>query len=106
MKYIVLLGDGMADRPLETLDGRTPLEAAEKPHMDFLAQHGAVGTAQTIPAGMPTGSDTADLSVLGYDPRKYYTGRSPLEAASLGVALQDGDVTFRCNLVTLSGEGE
>lgn len=106
MKYIVLLGDGMADRPLETLDGRTPLEAAEKPHMDFLAQHGAVGTAQTIPAGMPTGSDTANLSVLGYDPRKYYTGRSPLEAASLGVALQDGDVTFRCNLVTLSGEGE
>ncbi|MDO4581871.1 MAG: cofactor-independent phosphoglycerate mutase [Bacillota bacterium] len=104
MKYIVLLGDGMADYPCKELGGKTPLEAAHKPHMDFLAQHGAVGMAQTIPAGMPPGSDTANLAVLGYDPLIYYSGRSPLEAVSIGVALRPDDVTFRCNLVTVSDE--
>ena len=102
MKYVVMLGDGMADLPLAELQNRTPLAAANKPHMDFLARHGAVGLAKTIPEGMPTGSDTANLSVMGYDPQRYYSGRSPLEAVSMGVELQPDDVAFRCNLVTLS----
>ena len=104
MKYLVILGDGMADRPVPELGGKTPLEAAEKPHMDFLAQHGAVGMARTVPEGMPPGSDTANLAVMGYDPRTCYTGRSPLEAVSMGIELAPDDVTFRCNLVTLSDE--
>ena len=87
MKYVVMLGDGMADRPVPELGGRTPLEAAVKPHMDFLAQHGTVGMARTVPEGMPPGSDTANLSVMGYDPRIYYSGRSPLEAVSMGCLL-------------------
>lgn len=105
MKYVVMLGDGMADRPVPELGGRTPLEAAVKPHMDFLAQHGTVGMARTVPEGMPPGSDTANLSVMGYDPRIYYSGRSPLEAVSMGIPLAADDVTFRCNLVNLSEEG-
>ena len=102
MKYIVMLGDGMADYPNKNLGDRTVLEVANTPNMDFLAQNGAVGLAKTIPDGMSPGSDTANLSVMCYDPQKYYTGRSPLEAVSIGIDLGADDVTFRCNLVTLS----
>ena len=104
MKYIVMLGDGMADYALPALGGKTPLEAANKPQMDFLAQNGRVGLAKTVPDGMPPGSDTANLSVMGFDPKVYYSGRSPLEAVSMGISLAADDVTFRCNLVTLSEE--
>lgn len=104
VKYLVMLGDGMADTPVEALGGKTPLQAAEKPHMDFLAQHGSSGMARTVPEGMPPGSDTANLSVMGYDPTIYYSGRSPLEAVSMGIQLAPDDVAFRCNLVTLSEE--
>ncbi len=102
MRYLVMLCDGMADRPLAALSGKTPLEAAYSPAMDALARGGAAGLARTIPLGMPPGSDTGNLSVLGCDPRAYATGRSPLEAASLGIALRDDDVAIRCNLSTLS----
>jgi len=105
MKYVVVLGDGMADLPVESLGGRTPLEVAEKPYMDALCTQGELGMVHTVPPGMPPASDVANLSVMGYDPRVYYSGRSPLEAVSIGVDLQHDDVTFRCNLVTLS-EGE
>jgi 2,3-bisphosphoglycerate-independent phosphoglycerate mutase len=101
MKYIILLGDGMADRPREDLGGKTCLQAAATPNLDQLATLGQVGMVNTVPEGFAPGSDVANLSVLGYDPRKYYTGRSPLEAASMGVALGPDDVAFRCNLVTL-----
>lgn len=100
MKYIVIVGDGMADYPLEELGGRTPLQAAEKPNMDYIASKGRCGLFKTIPEDMGAGSDIANLSVLGYDPRKYYTGRGPLEAASIGVELGDNDLAFRCNLIT------
>lgn len=106
MKYIVVLGDGMADRPFPALGGKTPLEVAVKPNMDYIARHGECGMVKTIPLGMPPGSDTANLSVLGYDPRECYTGRSPLEAASLGITLAPEDVSYRCNLVTLSDEAD
>ncbi len=102
MKYIVVLGDGMADEPLEMLGGKTPLEYASTPQMDRLASQSEIGMAVTIPEGMAPGSDTANLSVLGYDPQKYYTGRSPLEALSIGAGMEEGDVAFRCNLVTLT----
>ena len=105
MKYIVVLGDGMADYPVAELGGKTPLQAANKPQIDALAKKGILGLVKTIPDGMVPGSDTANLAVLGYDPRKYYSGRSPFEAASMGVVLAEEDVAFRCNLVTLS-EGE
>jgi 2,3-bisphosphoglycerate-independent phosphoglycerate mutase len=101
MKYIILLGDGMADRPHASLGGKTCLQAAKTPNLDQLASLGQVGMVHTIPSGYPPGSDVANLTVMGYDPRKYYTGRSPLEAASIGVELEDGDIAFRCNLVTL-----
>jgi len=104
MKYVVLLGDGMADEPIAALNGKTPLEHANTPFMDGLARDGEIGLAQTIPPGFPPGSDVANLSVFGYDPRICYSGRSPLEAASMGVALGSSDVAFRLNLVTL-GEG-
>lgn len=104
MKYVVVLSDGMAGRPLEELGGRTTLEAAHTPNMDALAKVSELGMASMVPAGMAPGSDTANLSVMGYDPRIYYTGRSPLEALSIGVAMEDTDVSFRCNLVTLSEE--
>ena len=104
MKYIVVLGDGMADYPLEELNGKTPLEVANKPVMDELAGKGQMGLAKTIPEGMSPGSDTANLAVLGYNPRKYYTGRSPLEALSIGVDLKETDVALRCNIVTLSDD--
>lgn len=104
MKYIVILCDGMADKPLEELGGRTPLEAARTENMDRLAGNSEIGMVQTVPDGMAPGSDTANLSVIGYDPRKYYTGRSPLEALSIGAPMEPSDVSFRCNLVTLSEE--
>ncbi|MCL6638627.1 MAG: cofactor-independent phosphoglycerate mutase [Firmicutes bacterium] len=104
MKYVIILGDGMADRPLAELGGKTPLQYARTPNMDFIASAGETGIVRTVPAGFPPGSDVANLSVLGYDPNEYYTGRSPLEAVSMGIALGDHDVAFRCNLVTLSGE--
>jgi 2,3-bisphosphoglycerate-independent phosphoglycerate mutase len=101
MKYIVLLGDGMADYPLDALGGKTPLEHARTPHMDKIAAEGTIGCIDTIPPGFDPGSDVANLSVLGYDPEKYFTGRGPLEAASMGVRMDPNDVAFRCNLVTL-----
>ena len=104
MKYVVILGDGMADYPNSCLGGKTPLEVANKPNIDNLASHGEVGLCKTIPDGLKPGSDVANLSVLGYNPKECYTGRSPLEAASIGIDLLDTDVTARANLVTLSGE--
>lgn len=104
MKYIVILGDGMADYDVEEFGGKTVLEVAKKPHMDYMAEHGEMGLVKTVLDGMKPGSDVANLSVMGYDTRKCYTGRSPLEAASIGVKLRDNDVTFRTNLVTLSKE--
>ncbi|MGC9515241.1 cofactor-independent phosphoglycerate mutase, partial [Methanocrinis sp.] len=104
MKLVVLLGDGMADHPIEKLGGKTPLEAAETPNMDRIARQGRGGLACNVPAGMPPGSDVANLSVMGYDPRRYYSGRAPLEAAAMGVALGPQDVAFRCNLVNVDLE--
>ena len=104
MKYIVILGDGMADEPLEALGGRTPLECAATPAMDELASQGTMGLARTVPPSMKPGSDVANLAVLGYDPEKNYSGRSPLEALSVGVPMEDTDVVFRCNIVTVSEE--
>ncbi len=104
MKYVVVLGDGMADRPVEELGGMTPLEYARTPQMDALAKAGEIGMVHTIPDGMAPGSDTANLSVLGYDPKIYYSGRSPLEALSIGVDMKPTDVSLRCNIVTLSEE--
>ena len=104
MKYIVLVCDGMADYPIKELGERTPMEAAKTPNMDFIARHGRLGRVKTIPDGFTPGSDVAQISIFGYDPKRYYTGRGPLEAANLGVDLEDEDVAFRCNLVTASGE--
>ena len=104
MKYIVLLCDGMADTPCAALDNRTPMEAADKPCMDRLARRAEVGMVRTVQEGMSPGSDVANLTVMGYDTRECYTGRSPLEAANIGVELAEDDVAFRCNLVTLSPE--
>lgn len=101
MKYIILQGDGMADWPLEKYGGRTPLEIAPTPNMDRLASQGVFGLAHTIPEGFPPGSDVGNMSILGYDPALYHTGRAPLEAASVGIALSPSDIAFRCNLVTL-----
>jgi len=105
MKYVVLLGDGMADYSIPELGGKTPLEYARTPHMDRMAAEGAIGLVDTIPQGLKPGSDVANLTVLGYDAAKLYSGRGPLEAANMGVKLKPEDVAFRCNLVTL-GEGE
>ena len=104
MKYVVVLGDGMADWPMESLNGGTPLSCAVTPCMDELAGMSEIGTVSTIHEGMAPGRDTANLSVMGYDPRKYYTGRSPLEALSIGVDMKESDVVYRCNLVTLTEE--
>ena len=101
MKYAVLIADGMADRPLKELNGKTPLEAANTPNMDQIAKNGIVGNVATVPKGFAPGSDIALMSIFGYDPAKYYTGRGPLEAANMGVDLKAGDVAFRCNLVTI-----
>jgi len=102
MKYIVVLGDGMADHPMDELNGRTPLDAANKPNMDFIAGNGHCGMVKTVPDGMPPGSDVANLAVMGYDPEIYSTGRASIEAVSMGIELFDGDLCYRCNLVTLS----
>lgn len=104
MKYLVMLCDGMADYPVEALGGKTPLEAAVTPTMDKLAETAEVGLVKTVADGMKPGSDVANLSVLGYDPMVYYTGRSPLEAGSIGIDMKKTDVSLRCNLVTLSDE--
>ena len=104
MKYLVMLCDGMADYPVEALGGKTPLETAETPVMDKLAETAVVGLVKTVADGMKPGSDVANLSVLGYDPEVYYTGRSPLEAGSIGIDMKKTDVSLRCNLVTLSDE--
>lgn len=105
MKYIIVLSDGMAGRPLEELGGKTTLEAADTPNFDRLAEKAEIGLASMVPKGMAPGSDTANLSVMGYDPKIYYTGRSPLEALSIGVDMAADDVSFRCNLVTLTEDG-
>ena len=104
MKYIIVLADGMADEPLEVLGNKTPLEVSDKPAMDALAKDGEIGLTCMVPAGMAPGSDTANLSVMGYDPKIYYTGRSPLEALSIGVDMEATDVSLRCNVVTLTEE--
>ena len=104
MKYLVVLCDGMADTPSEYLNGKTPMELAHKPNMDALALVSEVGLCRTVAKGLKPGSDVANLSVMGYDPAVCYTGRSPLEAASIGIDLKDTDVTLRCNIVTLSDE--
>ena len=104
MKYLVMLGDGMADRKIKTLDNKTPLEVAYKPTMDFLAQNGRNGLVMTVPENMVPESDTANLAVLGYDPNIYSKGRSPLEAMSMGLSIKNSDYAFRCNLVTLTDD--
>ena len=104
MKYAVVLYDGMADYPVPALGGKTPMMCADKPIFDSMGKRGTVGLVRTVPEGMKPGSDVANMSVMGFDPSKYYTGRSPLEAASIGVNLKDTDVTLRCNIVTLSDE--
>ncbi|MBQ8028846.1 MAG: cofactor-independent phosphoglycerate mutase [Clostridia bacterium] len=104
MKYVVVLYDGMADYPVPALNGKTPMMCAKKPNFDKLASKGEVGLIRTVAPGLKPGSDVANMSVMGFDPKKYYTGRSPLEAVSIGVKLNDDDVTLRCNLVTLSDE--
>src|SRR5204862_434531 len=101
MKYVVLQGDGMADEPIAELGGKTPLEYARTPNLDHMASRGILGLTRTIPRGLPPGSDVGTMSVLGYDPTRYHTGRSPIEAASMGVELGADDIAFRCNLVTL-----
>jgi len=104
MKHLILLGDGMADFPIDVLGGKTPLEYAKTPHMDRIAAEGTLGLIDTIPQGLPPGSDVANLAVLGYDPLDCYTGRGPLEAANMGISLAPDDIAFRCNLITL-GDG-
>lgn len=104
MKYVIVLGDGMADEPIEQLGGKTPLAYAHTPNLDALSKKSEIGMVHTIPDGMKPGSDTANLSVIGYDPRKYYSGRSPLEALSIGIPMKDTDIALRCNIVTLSEE--
>jgi 2,3-bisphosphoglycerate-independent phosphoglycerate mutase len=104
-KFIILIGDGMADWPIPSLGNMTPLERANKPHMDFMASQGSLGLVQVVPADMYPGSDVSNLSIIGYDPREVYTGRSPLEAASMGVELGKDDVAVRCNVVALKNHG-
>jgi len=104
MKYVLILGDGMADYPVPQLNNKTPLEYAKKTNIDSLAKNAEVGMVKTVPDGIAPGSDVANLSVMGFDPKEYYTGRSPLEAVSMGLDLSDTDVALRCNLVTLSDE--
>ncbi|MFQ5574904.1 MAG: phosphoglycerate mutase, partial [Terriglobia bacterium] len=103
MKYVVLVPDGAADRPVGALGGVTPLEAAHTPNMDRIAKNGVVGTVQTVPEGAIPGSDVANVSILGYDPLQFYTGRGPLEAGSRGIDLKSSEHAFRCNLITVDG---
>jgi len=102
-KYVILLGDGMADLPIDELGGKTVLEYAETPNMDFMASNGVCGMTRTVPEGMSPGSDTANLAIFGYDPEKYYTGRAPLEAVNMDIQLGERDVAFRCNIVNAAG---
>ena len=104
MKYIIVLGDGMADRPIDKLDGQTPLKYAKTPVLDRLSKMSEIGMVQTVPAGMKPGSDVANLAVMGYNPQENYSGRSPLEALSIGVPMEDTDIALRCNIVTISEE--
>lgn len=106
MKYVVVLCDGMADYPVPALGGKTPMMVAKKPHIDALAAKAEVGLVRTVAPGLKPGSDVANMSVLGFDPHRFYTGRSPLEAASIGIDMKDNDVSLRTNLVTLSDKGE
>lgn len=106
MKYIVVLGDGMADEPIDSLGGKTPLQVANKPVMDQMAKASEQGLARTVPSNLPAGSDVANLAMLGYDPQKYYSGRSPLEALSIGVDMSDTDIAIRCNVVTVAEDGD
>ncbi len=106
IKYVIIVGDGMADYPVESLGGKTPLTVARTPHMDWMAGLGEIGLVRTVPDGFNPGSEIANLSIFGYDPKRYYNGRGPLEAASLGVELGAHDLAFRCNLVTLMFEGD
>lgn len=106
MKYVVVLCDGMADYPVPALGGKTPMMVAKKPHIDTLAAKAEVGLVRTVAPGLKPGSDVANMSVLGFDPHRFYTGRSPLEAASIGIDMKDSDVSLRTNLVTLSDKGE
>ena len=106
MKYVIVLGDGMADYPIDDIGGMTPLEYAKTPTLDMLSVKSEIGLVHTIPEGMSPGSDTANLSVIGYDPKIYYSGRSPLEALSIGVDMETTDISFRCNIVTLSEDEE
>lgn len=106
MKYVLVIGDGMADFPVKELGGKTPLQAAKKPIIDNLAKKGIVREVKTVPDGVAPGSDTAILNIFGYDPRKYYTGRSPLEAAGSGVKMVEGNVSFRCNLAAITEDGD
>src|SRR5579863_6894641 len=101
VKYVIIHGDGMADWPCDELGGRTPLTAARKPNMDLVATRGELGLVATIPPGMPSGSDVGTMTMLGYDPARYHTGRAPIEAASMGLELAPDDVVFRMNLVSL-----
>jgi len=104
-KYVIIVGDGMADYPVESLGGKTPLMVARTPNMDWMSESGEIGLVRTVPDGFNPGSEVANLSIFGYDPIRYYTGRGPLEAASLGIKLADNDIAFRCNLVTLRFDG-
>jgi 2,3-bisphosphoglycerate-independent phosphoglycerate mutase len=106
MKYVVIIGDGMADFPIEELEGKTPLQAAGKPYMDMMARKGFCGNVITIPEGLPPGSDVAGMSIFGYNPARYYTGRAPIEAAGMGIGMEALDVAFRCNLVHLDSRSE
>lgn len=106
MKYVIILGDGMADLPVPQLHNKTPLMVAFKPNMDRIAAEGLAGLVRTVPEGLEPGSDTANMAVMGYDPRRYYTGRSPLEAISMGIDMESDDVAFRCNLVTLADRAD
>ena len=105
MKYLILVPDGAGDEKIDALGGKTPLEAADMPFINSLAAKGEVGMVRTIPPGVAPGSDAANLSVMGYDPAVYLTGRSPLEAASIGIEMSDTDVAFRTNIITLAGDG-
>src|SRR4030066_2067727 len=106
MKYVIIVGGGRADYPVRSLGGKTPLMVARTPHMDFIAGQGEIGLVRTVPEGFNPGSEIANLSIFGYDPIRYHSGRGPLEAASLGVQLFDNDIAFRCNLVTLKFQGD
>ena len=101
MKYVIVIEDGASDYPIEEIDGKTPLKIANKPVLDKIAREGKTGLIQNVPETLPPGSDVANMSIFGYDPLEYYTGRGPLEAASMGVETKEGDVVFRCNTITL-----